>query len=330
MKRFTILLLLILGFGGCAPFHAPSPVTHTDEISKKLLKSWQEGPAKARIQTFIKEVTTRGSTSFVPPGQRRAFFDMDGTLLCEKPNYVEVVLAEHKLLAKANTDPTLADKPIYKAVLNQDHDYLYQHVKEVIAEAFAGETLSSYSNECRNFLEAEKHPRFDRPYALLFYQPMLELIQYLQQHRFTVFIVSTSQQEFIRSISQDRIGIAPQQIIGTMLGFKLANLEENAPPVFIRDNTYFNPYNADNDKVVRIRERALLPGIFTFGNSMGDYAMLDAIADGGLPNLVCILDHDDAEREYEYHKETLLEKARSRHWLVVSMENDFRKVFMGE
>ena len=255
---------------------------------------------------------------------------MDGTLLCEKPNYIEVVLAEYKLLQKAKADPTLAGKPLYRAVLNRDADYLYKHVKEVIAEAFAGETLTSYIDFCRNFLETQKHPRFNRSYASLFYLPMLELIEYLQQHEFSVYVVSTSQQEFIRSLSIERIGIAPQQIIGTMLGFKLVNLEEDAPPVFVRDGAYFNPYNADDNKVVRMRERALLPGIFAFGNSMGDYAMLDAVADSGLPSLVCILDHDDAQREYEYHKQTLLEKARSRHWLVVSMKNDFRRVFAEE
>ncbi len=330
MKRIVILILFTLGLGGCAQFHGQTPAILKDKTPEVLLQSWQDGGAKEQIRTFIENVTSKDSVNFVPPNQRRAFFDMDGTLLCEKPNYIEVVLAEYKLLQKIKTDPTLAGKPIYKAVLNKDHDYLYKHVKEVIAEAFVGETLSSYIDFCRIFLETRNHPRFNRSYASLFYLPMLELVKYLQQHEFTVYVVSTSQQEFIRSISKDRIGIAPQQIIGTMLGFKLANLKEDAPPVFVRDRAYFNPYNADDNKVVRMRERALLPAMFAFGNSMGDYAMLDAVSDSGFPSLVCILDHDDAQREYEYHKKTLLEKARSRHWPIVSMKKDFRKVFPEE
>ena len=122
---------------------------------------------------------------------------------------------------------------------------------------------------------------------------MLELIQYLQKNGFTVYVVSTSQQEFIRSISAERIGTLPQQIIGTRVGFELANLDEDAPSLFVRNKTYFDPYNADNEKVVRILERALLPVIFAFGNFMVRYAMPDAAVDSRLPSMFCILNHDD-------------------------------------
>ena len=330
MKRVVILISFGLVFLGCAQFHAQIPDAKKTDLSEAFLQSWQDGAAKEQITSFIEDVTAEGSANFVPENQRRAFFDMDGTLLCEKPNYIEVVLAERRLLEKASTDPTLADKPIYKAILSGDRDYLYKNVKEVIAEAFAGETLASYINFCRNFLETRTHPRFNRSYASLFYLPMLELIKYLQNNGFTVYVVSTSQQEFIRSISEDRIGVPPQQIIGTMVGFTLANLKEDAPPIFVRDRSYFDPYNADDNKVIRMRERALLPAMLAFGNSMGDYAMFDAVSDSNLPSLVCILDHDDAEREYEYHKKTLLKEARLRNWLIVSIKKDFRRVFADE
>ncbi len=330
MRRVTIFLLSACIFLSCSPFQIQTTDNRHVQLSGAILKSWQEGTAKTKITSFVKDVTTQGSANFVPENQRRAFFDMDGTLLCEKPNYIEVVLSEHKLLEKVRANPALADQPIYSAILNEDKDFLYKHVKDVIAEAFAGETLSSYIDFCRQFMETQTHPRFNRPYASLFYLPMLELIQYLQDNGFTVYVVSTSQQEFIRSISQNRIGVPPQQIIGTMVGFDLANLDEDAPPVFVRNKSYFDPYNADNEKVVRMRERALLPAIFAFGNSMGDYAMLDAAADSRLPSMVCILDHDDTEREYAYHKKKLLKKAKSRDWLVVSMKNDFREIFANE
>jgi phosphoserine phosphatase len=330
MKRVAILFSFALVFLGCVQLHTQTLDTRKTELSEVFLQSWRDDAAKEQITSFVEDVTTEGSANFVHGNQRRAFFDMDGTLLCEKPNYIEVVLAERRLLEKASTDPTLAEKRIYKAILSGDSDYLYKNVKEVITEAFAGETLTSYINFCRNFLETQAHPRFNRSYASLFYLPMLELIRYLQNNGFTVYVVSTSQQEFIRSISEDRIGVPPQHIIGTMVGFTLANLKEDAPPIFVRDRSYFDPYNADDNKVIRLRERALLPAIFAFGNSMGDYAMLDAVSDSSLPSLICILDHDDAEREYEYHKKTLLKEARSRNWLIVSMEKDFRRVFEAE
>jgi hypothetical protein len=155
---------------------------------------------------------------------------------------------------------------------------------------------------------------------------MIELMDYLSDHGFAVYIVSTSQQEFIRSVSKDILNIPKNQIIGTMVGFRLQFGSKNNP-VFIRNSTYFEPYNADENKVVRIRERGLLPSIFAFGNSSGDLALLAVTAASGLPNMVCILDHDDPEREFEYHKSNLLKTATKNKWTIVSMKKDFKVLF---
>lgn len=291
------------------------------------LLSWNDGIAKDRIVSFVESVTTPFGRNFVPAELRRAFFDMDGTLVCEKPEYLEVVVAEHRLMEKLEKNPALGQKSIYKAVSENDRKYLYTHVKEVILEAFAGETLEFYLKYCKDFIFNRQHQRFSRPYSELFYAPMLELMDYLKDHGFKVYVVSTSQQEFIRSIAGSVFKLPPDQIIGTMVGFSLANLEKNEPPVFVRNHDYFSPYNADDAKVVRMRERGVMPSIFAFGNSMGDYAMLDATADSGLPNLPCVLDHDDPEREYDYHKAELLDIAKKRGWHIVSMKRDFRTVF---
>ena len=291
------------------------------------LLSWNEGSAKNRIVSFVEAVSTPFSKAFVPKVHRRAFFDMDGTLVCEKPNYLEVVVSQHRLMEKVKADPSLIKQNLYKAVLENDTNYLYKHVKDVIAQAFAGETLHAYKAYCKSFLYNQKHPKFKRPYVELFYVPMLELMDYLRDHGFKVYVVSTSQQEFIRSISVGVLKLPPEQIIGTMVGFSLANLEKNESPNFVRNKNYFTPYNADEAKVIRMRERGILPSIFAFGNSSGDYAMLDATTDSGLPNLVCILDHDDPEREYEYRKPKLLESAHNHNWNIVSMKRDFGIVF---
>lgn len=237
------------------------------------------------------------------------------------------MLAKQRLLEKVKNNSQLETNPLYKAVLGNDATYIYQNVKTAIVEAFAGETLKFYTEYCRRFLYNQMHPRFNRPYVEMFYAPMIELIDYLKDNEFKVYIVSTSQQEFIRSISKDILNISIEHVIGTMVAYRLQNDDKSIKPVFIRTMGYFDPYNADANKVVRIRERGLQPSIFAFGNSSGDLAMLEATAASGLPNLVCILDHDDPGREYEYHKPKLLKKAQADGWNIVSMKRDFSVVF---
>jgi phosphoglycolate phosphatase-like HAD superfamily hydrolase len=326
LRNALLVLILLCGFLSTAS--ARQPLSAVD--LQGYLLSWTGGPAKSRIVSFVQSITDPASKHFVPLEQRKAFFDMDGTILCEKPDYIEVVLTRQRLLEKAERDPQLQTQPLYKAVLTNDAVYLHDHVKEAIAEAFAGETLDFFSRYCRNFMLNQTHPRFNRPYVELFYAPMIELIDYLEDHGVAVYVVSTSQQEFIRSISSDFLRIPAERIIGTMVGFKLQPSGPNGKPRFVRTRDYFSPYNADENKVVRIRERGLLPGIFAFGNSGGDLAMLQAVSSEDLPNLSCIIDHDDPEREYEYHKPDLLNLAQQNGWIIVKMKRDFKTVFREE
>jgi phosphoglycolate phosphatase-like HAD superfamily hydrolase len=316
------ILLLVVSF---APSSAKQKLSSL-ELQGYLL-SWNEGPVKDGIASFVESVSDPSSKNFVAAEERRAFFDMDGTILCEKPEYIEVLLTQKRLREKAEKDPRLAANPIYKAALENDTRYLNANAKTAIVEAFAGETLQFYRQYCRQFLRNQLHPRFNRPYIELFYAPMIELMDYLRDHGFKVYIVSTSQQEFIRSISKDILEIPPQQVIGTMVAFKLQLDEKNKKPTFIRQSDYFTPYNADENKVVRIRERGLLPSIFSFGNSGGDLAMLEVTGAGGLPYMACIVDHDDPQREYEYHKSKLIEIAAKNGWTIVSMKRDFKIIF---
>ena len=326
MKKILLIICLSLAF-----FAGLNTHSHADETLKVIdiqshLRSWNAGPSKEKIVSFVKSVSDPENNNFVPVEYRRAFFDMDGTILCEKPDYTEVALTKHRLLEKVAIEPQLKSNPIYRAVSDGDSEYLYKNIKTAIAEAFEGESLKFYLEYSRRFLSEEKHPKFNRPYIQLFYQPMIELIDYLTDHGFKVYIVSTSQQEFIRSVSKDILNIPADRIIGSMVGFSL-QFSDDKNPVFIRKPSYFEPYNADENKVVRIRERGLLPSIFAFGNSSGDLAMLQMTAAGEYPNMVCILDHDDPEREYEYHKSNLLKTASENSWTVVSMKRDFRILF---
>jgi len=146
---------------------------------------------------------------------------------------------------------------LYKAALANDDAYLNAHVKEAILEAFASETLASLATYWRNYVTRRKHPTLNREYARLFYKPMTDLIVYLKEAGFSVFVVSTSQQEFIRSFCPDILPISKENVLGSMVGFTLANLDDDAPQSFIRQKKYFEPYNSDNGKSVRLRERGL-------------------------------------------------------------------------
>ncbi len=278
MKKFPLIIFLSFVFLiGLNTYSKADQIFSVLDIQSHL-RSWNAGPSKEKIVSFVNSVSDPANNNFVPIEYRRAFFDMDGTILCEKPDYIEVALTRHRLLEKVTLNPQLERNPIYKAVIEGDAEYLNKNIKTAIAEAFEGESLKFYLQYSRRFLSEEKHSRFNQPYIQLFYQPMIELIDYLTDHGFKVYIVSTSQQEFIRSVAKDILNIPRDQIIGTMVGFSL-QFGGNNNPVFIRKSSYFEPYNADENKVVRIRERGLLPSIFAFGNSSGDLAMLES--DGG-------------------------------------------------
>jgi phosphoglycolate phosphatase-like HAD superfamily hydrolase len=327
MKKFSLIIFLsvvfVLGLNTYSKADQVFSVLHI----QSHLRSWKAGLSKEKIVSFVNSVSDPENKNFVPIEYRRAFFDMDGTILCEKPDYIEVALTKRRLLEKVRLNPQLESNAIYRAVIESDADYLYKNIKTAIAEAFGGETLKFYIEYSRRFLSREKHPRFNQPYIQLFYLPMIELIDYLTDHGFKVYIVSTSQQEFIRSVSKEILNIPRDQVIGTMVGFSLKYEGKNKKPVFVRKSSYFEPYNADENKVVRIRERGLLSSIFAFGNSGGDLAMMKVTAASELPNMVCILDHDDPVREFEYHKPNLLEIAAKSDWNIISMKRDFKVIF---
>ncbi len=264
-KTLPILLLLVSIQFGCSPF---SETQSSQALSSAALNSWADGPAKQRIQAFVAAVCDPASTDYFPQEDRRAVFDMDGTLLCEKPGYIEVVVTKSRLQEMATADPALADKPLYKAAIANDDAYIRAHVKEAILEAFASETLASLATYWRRYVNRQMHPTLNREYARLFYKPMTDLIVYLRQAGFSVFVVSTSQQEFIRSFCPDILPVPKENVLGSMVGFALATLDDDAPHSFLRQKEYFEPYNADEGKSVRLRERGLGQALVAAGNSM--------------------------------------------------------------
>ncbi len=292
----------------------------TPDVEPASLGSWSDGEVKRRLLAFVDDVTDPERETYVPPIERIAVFDLDGTLMVERPLYVEVMVAAEKLRAAAVDDPSLAEQEPYLAVLTQDPDTIRSHGSEIVIAAAAGDSLAQFGNNVRSILSERRHPTLERAYSALFYAPMLELMELLREHDFRVYVVSQSQQEYIRAFAAPCLGVEPPFVIGSMVAYQH---DEGA---FVRDAMFWEPHNSREGKVLRIRERTGGSPIFAFGNSMGDRYVMEA-ADRAPMSLVLLLDHDDSEREYEYHHEPLLELARERAWEVVSMKRDFARAF---
>lgn len=291
------------------------------------LPSWNTGPVKSSILHFIDDITDSDSKNFVPLTERRAFFDLDGTIICEKPNYIEVAFITNRIKQQIAADSSLLSNSLYKAVYTNDTATINDNIKEIILEAYLGESLETVHKECRTFLSTNKNPILNRTYLTLLYKPMIELITLLKKNDFAVYIVSTSQQEYIRTFTPAPLPLEKREVASTMVGFHEQSSDSEV--TFVRIKEYFTPYCEERNKVVRIRERGLLPGQLAAGNTMGDYAMLDAVQKTGKgPTLQLIVDHDDARREFSYRDSALVDSAVVRGWTKISMRNDFKDVFM--
>lgn len=295
-------------------------------LSANPLSHWNNGPLKTSILHFIADITDSSSKNFVTKEKRRAFFDLDGTLICEKPTYTEVAFITSRILAQIKKDSTLLRNPLYKVVYDNDTTTINTQIKEIILEAYLGESLETVGNECRTFLTTQHNPVLKRPYISLLYLPMIELITLLKKHHFDVYIVSTSQQEYIRCFTPSPLPLQKREVISTMVGFTETSSDDGIR--FTRIHKYFTPYCEEKNKVVRIRERGLLPGQLAVGNTMGDFPMLDAVEKSGTgPTLQLIVEHDDAKREFDYCDSVLVDSAKARVWGRISMKRDFVTIF---
>jgi len=283
-----------------------------------VLPSWSDGPVKERILDFVHDVVDPASERYVPPRDRIAVFDLDGTLVIERPLHIEVLVAMETLRAATADDPALAENEPYRSVVAGDHDYVRSHGAEIVSAAANG-SMTDFRRAVRSILRRE-HPTLGRPYSALFYAPMVELIGLLQAHAFDVYVVSQSQQEYIRAFAEPCLGIPPAHVIGSMYAFAIDGDD------FVRNATPWEPYSRGEGKVLRIRERTGGLPILAFGNGTGDRYVLEAAARAE-PHLVLFLDHDDPEREFEYRNERMLELARESSWEIVSMKRDFATVF---
>jgi phosphoserine phosphatase len=304
-------------------------------VRAEPLPSWNDGPAKRAILAFVTKVTTPGGPDFVPPAERIAVFDNDGTLWAEQPLYFQLAFAIDRVKALAPQHPEWKTTQPFQAVLEDDRKALAaagEHgIVELVMASHAGMTTDEFAATVRDWLAKARHPRFDRPYTEVVYQPMLELLAFLRANEFQTWIVSGGGVEFLRVFAEAVYGIPPQQVVGSSIATEYQ--VRDGRPVLVRlPKIAFVDDKAG--KPVGIHQAIGRRPIAAFGNSDGDLQMLQwtTLADG--PRFGLLVRHTDAKREWAYDRESpigrldaALDEAARRGWTVVDVERDWRVVF---
>jgi phosphoserine phosphatase len=302
------------------------------------LPSWNEGSSKEAILRFVNAVTTEGGAEFVPPLDRIAVFDNDGTLWSEKPLYFQLIFALDLVKSLAPQHPEWKDQQPFKAVLEDDIEgFLAGGMKailDVLGATHGGNTSEEFEQIVLDWIARARHPRTGRLYTEMVYQPMLELLDHLRANGFRTYIVSGGGIEFMRAWVEEVYGIPPEQVIGSSIETRFEMWDSG--PVLVRIPKV--DFVDDNEgKPVGIHKFIGRRPILAFGNSDGDHQMLQWTAAGGGARFMGLIHHTDAEREWAYDRESLvgqldkaLDEAREEGWTVVDMARDWRVVYPWE
>jgi hypothetical protein len=333
MSQRSIAGLLRLTYAVMALLLWPSFALSESEV----LPSWNDGPTRQAIVTFVTRATSQASPDFVPPAERIAVFDNDGTLWTEQPLYNQLAFAADRVEELAAQHPEWASTQPFKAALDDDRNTLLaggeRGLAELVKATHTGISTEEFSGIVSGWLSTSRHPRYDRPYTELVYQPMLELLSYLRRNGFKVYIVANGSAEFVRAWSEVVYSVPPQQVIGTTFLTRY-QIGPDGKPVLLREAEY-ELVDDGPGKPVAINKFIGRRPVFAFGNSDGDLQMLQWTASGSSsPRFIGLLHHTDAEREWAYDRESpvgkldkALDAARDQGWTVVDMKADWKKVF---
>ncbi|MGA2128155.1 MAG: HAD family hydrolase [Xanthobacteraceae bacterium] len=313
----------------------PVPVRAQIAVSSNPLTSWNDGANKRAIIDFVARVTQQGGPGFVPPDQRIATFDNDGTLWVEHPMYTQLAFALDRVKALAALHPEWSSTQPFKAALEGDMKTLAESgehgMAELVMATHAGMTTEEFEKIVTDWLATARHPRFKRPYTELAYQPMIELLVYLRANGFEIFIVSGGGVEFMRPWTERVYGVPPQQVLGSSIKTRF-QMRDGRPELFRLPELNFIDDKAG--KPVGINEFIGRRPIAAFGNSDGDLQMLQWTTMSGGTSLGLIVHHTDEVREYAYDRDTpfgrldkALDAAAINKWVVVDMKNDWNRVF---
>ena len=315
--------------------HAADPST---SLGAGPLPSWNDGAAKKSIVEFVAKVTKEGGPDFVPPAERIAVFDNDGTLWAEQPMYFQFLFALDRVKALAPQHPEWKTKEPFASLLKGDLKGALaggeRAVVEIVMATHAGMTTAEFEQIVKDWIATARHPTTKRPYTEMVYQPMLELLTYLRANGFKTFIVSGGGIEFMRPWMEKVYGIPPEQVVGSSIKTKFEL--RDGKPVLVR-LPELNFIDDNVGKPVGIHQHIGRRPIAAFGNSDGDLQMLQWTTAGSGARFALIVHHTDAAREWAYDRTSSIGKldkawdeAQAKGWTVVNMKDDWKTIFPSE
>lgn len=307
----------------------------TASQSQNPLPSWNDGPNKQAIIEFVTKTTDQNQATFIPPTRRIATFDNDGTLWSEQPLYFQAIYIFDRIRELAPEHPEWQQKEPYASVLNGDSKSALAGGKQALLEMLMGThaavTASEFSESVADWLASARHPDSGKPYTAMVYKPMLELLDYLRDNDFKVFIVSGGGIDFLRVFAEEVYGVPPEQVVGSSLEAKY-EIRNGLPVIVKQAEVDFIDDKAG--KPVGIHRYIGRRPILAVGNSDGDFEMLEWTSAGEGPSLAMIVHHDDAEREWAYDRESHigrlvrgLDEGPQRGWKIISMKNDWNLIY---
>jgi phosphoserine phosphatase len=328
--RITFILLVIALLG------------HTTTRAQDPLPSWNDGPAKQAIVDFVRTTTESGGAKFVPPEERVATFDQDGTLWVEHPVYSQLIYCLERVPVLAKEKPGLKEVEPFKTVLSGNLEAVAKlpltELEKIVAVTLTGMTTDQFQVQVKNWLATAKHPRWKRPYTELTYQPMREVLKYFRANGYKTYIVTGGGQDFVRVYSEEVYGIPREQVVGSVGETKYGYDSDGKPILTKEPKLLLNDNNAGKPEGIHlvIGRRP----VAAFGNSTGDRQMLEYTRAGDGARLSMLVLHDDAEREYAYgpaqklpdskvgtFPQTLYDEAKKDGWFIISMKNDWKVIF---
>ena len=317
----------------------------TAQAQTDPLPSWNDGAAKRAIVAFVTETTSAGRAGFVPEAERIATFDQDGTLWVEKPMYSQVIYCLDRVPAVVKEKPELANVEPFKTVMSGDREAMarlsMEDLEKILAATLTGMTVEEFRAEATKWLDSARDPRWKRPYTELTYQPMQEVLRYFRANGYKTYIVTGGGQDFVRIYAERVYGIPPQQVVGTAGATKYGYGKDGKPSLTKEPKLLLN-----DDKAGKPEGIHLMIGrrpVAAFGNSVGDLEMLEYSKAGSGARLAMLVLHDDAVREYAYgpaqglaeskvgtFTQALYDEAMKNGWTVISMKNDWKRIFAFE
>jgi phosphoserine phosphatase len=309
------------------------------------LPSWNDGPAKQAILDFVKETTDQAGSRFVPPEERIATFDQDGTLWVEHPMYSQVMYCLDRVPDLVKRKPELKKIEPFKTVLTGNREAIaklpLKDLEKLLAATLTGMSVDDFQQEVKGWLDKARDPRWKRPYTELTYLPMIEVMRYLRDNGYKTYIVTGGGQDFVRVYAERVYGIVPEQVVGTAGGTKYGYRKDGKPFLTKEPKLLLNDNNAGKPEGIH-----LMIGRqphFAFGNSTGDRQMLEYTKAGDGARLSLLVLHDDAQREYAYgpaeglpetkvgtFTQALYNEAQKDGWIVISMKKDWKRIFAFE